>query len=378
MAFKFRKRIRVFPGFTVNLSKSGLSSTIGIRGFSFNTGSKGTFLNVGLPGTGFYDRIRLDNPSEMENSPRISEESSFEPVYDPDRIEICTHHATNLTSNGLFGLKDSIVEAGKSYLQTKRELDASYMRHSIYCLLFAVSVFDISGYFLRKSKKLLWSYQEYRNILKENLSCGRVEIDFNLDPPALSDYDLLRTNFARLKKCCKIWDITSKKTIKNATASRTIGDMSIERKEVSFKESSLNVIDTAYPSLCLENANGRDLHIYPGFIALESRFDFSLIDLREIDISMISYSVHETQGYPSDATRTGITWKYTNKDGTPDRRYRNNSQIPVVTYPGLHFRTSRGLNELYLFSNTQLGEAFCHALLSYQNTLKKMNWRLQN
>jgi hypothetical protein len=43
MAFKIRKRIRVFPGFYLNLSKSGMSATVGMRGLNINVGGKGAY-----------------------------------------------------------------------------------------------------------------------------------------------------------------------------------------------------------------------------------------------------------------------------------------------------------------------------------------------
>ena len=63
MSLKFRKRIRVFPGFTVNLSKSGMSATLGVRGSSVNIGKNGTYLNTGIPGTGLSNRKKVDYPN---------------------------------------------------------------------------------------------------------------------------------------------------------------------------------------------------------------------------------------------------------------------------------------------------------------------------
>ena len=60
MGWKFRKKITILPGLTINLSKSGISSTVGPKGLSINTGKNGTYLNTGIPGTGLYDRKRLD------------------------------------------------------------------------------------------------------------------------------------------------------------------------------------------------------------------------------------------------------------------------------------------------------------------------------
>lgn len=62
MAIRFRKRIRLLPGVTLNLSKSGVSTTVGPRGASVNIGKRGTYLNTGIPGTGLYSRERLDRP----------------------------------------------------------------------------------------------------------------------------------------------------------------------------------------------------------------------------------------------------------------------------------------------------------------------------
>jgi hypothetical protein len=60
MSIKFRKRIKIFPGFYLNLSKTGISATIGIRGLNINFCRNGIYLNTGIPGMGLYDRVRLD------------------------------------------------------------------------------------------------------------------------------------------------------------------------------------------------------------------------------------------------------------------------------------------------------------------------------
>lgn len=59
MAWKFRKRIKIAPGITINLSRSGVSTTIGTRGASVNIGKNGTYLNTGIPETGIYDRKKM-------------------------------------------------------------------------------------------------------------------------------------------------------------------------------------------------------------------------------------------------------------------------------------------------------------------------------
>lgn len=52
MPWKFRKSIKIAPGIKINLSKSGLSTTVGKKGASVNLGKKGVKTTVGIPGTG--------------------------------------------------------------------------------------------------------------------------------------------------------------------------------------------------------------------------------------------------------------------------------------------------------------------------------------
>lgn len=63
MAWKFRKRIKIAPGLTINVSRSGISTTIGPKGANINIGKNGTYLNTGIPGTGIYDRKRINTLS---------------------------------------------------------------------------------------------------------------------------------------------------------------------------------------------------------------------------------------------------------------------------------------------------------------------------
>ncbi len=52
MGFRFQRRIRLLPGVRINLSKSGVSTSIGGRGAWLTVGRRGTRATVGLPGTG--------------------------------------------------------------------------------------------------------------------------------------------------------------------------------------------------------------------------------------------------------------------------------------------------------------------------------------
>lgn len=57
--------MRIFPGLTLNLSRQGISTTVGVPGLSVNKNKKGTFLNLGIPGTGIYNRVKLEDEKKV-------------------------------------------------------------------------------------------------------------------------------------------------------------------------------------------------------------------------------------------------------------------------------------------------------------------------
>lgn len=52
MGFKFQKRIKILPGITINLSKRGISTSVGVKGARITMGHGKTRTTVGIPGTG--------------------------------------------------------------------------------------------------------------------------------------------------------------------------------------------------------------------------------------------------------------------------------------------------------------------------------------
>jgi hypothetical protein len=86
-----------------------------------------------------------------------------------------------------------------------------------------------------------------------------------------------------------------------------------------------------------------------------------------IDYSSVSFI--EEQTVPADAELIGHTWKKANKDGSPDRRFANNYQIPIVKYGDLRLTSKSGLNEGYMISNASLAEGFADAFATFQRAL---------
>ena len=72
MAWNFRRRKKIAPGVYINMSKKGISTTVGPKGASMTFGPNGTYMNTSIPGTGMYNRRRIGG-----NKMKINETTSI-------------------------------------------------------------------------------------------------------------------------------------------------------------------------------------------------------------------------------------------------------------------------------------------------------------
>jgi hypothetical protein len=79
----------------------------------------------------------------------------------------------------------------------------------------------------------------------------------------------------------------------------------------------------------------------------------------------------ESESLPQDAEQIGHVWAKSNRDGSPDRRFRDNYQIPLMRYGEMSLRSKTGLNEVYMVSAWQALAAFRQALRRYTTALPR-------
>lgn len=375
MGWKYRKRISVFPGFRINLSKSGLSATVGIKGFNVNVGKKGAYLNTGIPGTGIYDRTRLGNQPSNKSVPQNNDSQNLHTPIENGAVEIKSFQPELLTSEGLFGLKESIVKARETKNELKKESAEASNNFAFSEFLMIVTYLLIFGFFMKRFRENYESAKVDAEYAEQAYKNFALDIDFNLDQSLLNDYSVLNYSFEKLITSQRIWDITSSRSI-DRVKKRSLGSTVLTRTPVAFSMDSLEYINTKYEALKLHNANGGDLYVYPGFIVMPSERsnDFAIVDFRDIKTEHHQQTFCETEFVPSDTKIVDRTWQYVNKNGMPDRRYNPNPQIPIVLYYEFSLMSPRGLRESFLFSNADAAESFCSALDKYQDSIIKLKW----
>jgi DNA polymerase-3 subunit epsilon len=70
----------------------------------------------------------------------------------------------------------------------------------------------------------------------------------------------------------------------------------------------------------------------------------------------------ESETPPSDARCVGTTWQYTNKSGGPDRRFKDNRQLPIMLYGRLTLTSPHGVLMVWDFSRPDVAESLAEAL----------------
>lgn len=73
MGWIFRKSVKVIPGVKANVSKSGVSVSVGTKGAHITRGKNGVTASVGIPGTGLYHRSYSSYSKIQEEKERKAE-----------------------------------------------------------------------------------------------------------------------------------------------------------------------------------------------------------------------------------------------------------------------------------------------------------------
>ncbi|WP_370559406.1 DUF4236 domain-containing protein [Edwardsiella tarda] len=395
MPLRFRKTFTLFPGVRLNVSKQGISTSIGGPGATVNIGRKGIRATVGLPGTGLsyttptipYDdrqsvapTLNLSPTDPNFDNPRGAPENtpSNANIYIPQAgmNEISSASVEVLTSTSLLPLRDLIAKAREQREEVNADLQEAIAEES-------KQKKALTQY---KSSLFRWFYKRRIAELEAEIPITQAEIErlisweehtkiainFESSDKSQRAYaDMIRA-FDVLKSSNKKWDITADKAI-DQFAERTLATRCVNRLPVTFEFSSTDLIQFSGRAMRFENINGDDILIYPG-VAVIPRADgaFALIDLRELQITAESRLFHEEDSIPSDTTIAGHTWAKTNKNGSPDRRFKDNYQIPICVYGNITFRSKTGVTEEYMVSNADAAESFAEAAKRYQLSLAEL------
>jgi hypothetical protein len=186
---------------------------------------------------------------------------------------------------------------------------------------------------------------------------------YDLDKSAASVYKSFLDAFDELQHCAKIWHIEAIDRVHNskyrAGASRSMrrSAMKISVGTVNFIKANIDI-----PKMSMSSGE-RTLVFLPDRLLVVDPKTVRLISYSELRVSLFKSKVIGRAGkVPPDATVIGRTWQYVNKDGGPDRRFKNNPRRPVVLYQRVLLRGPHGFRETIQFSRSEGGSSFKRAI----------------
>jgi hypothetical protein len=104
------------------------------------------------------------------------------------------------------------------------------------------------------------------------------------------------------------------------------------------------------------------LHFFPDRLLIFDTNGVGAVGYKDLRIDTESTRFIEEEGVPSDAKVVDKTWKYVNKRGGPDKRFKDNRELPVCLYDQIDFTSSTGLKERIQVSRCNIAEGFRDAV----------------
>jgi hypothetical protein len=382
MSWRFRKTFKVIPGVKLNLTARGLSATLGASPLSVNVGPRGVYRNISIPGTGIWDRQRIGGPSSQPSVfqvpsadepgvPSIPSVPPSFPVPPSPATEVHSASTELLTSDTLEQLRRLLTDAYNERDELTREISSATSEANLATRRYQKWE---RGFLMKRLFKQSFATRKETaettaaklEELQEQLRLTTIATEINVDREQAEPYYRMRDTFSALSECQKVWNVLAKKEI-DRIAERSNANTAVTRTSVPFSLNTCDLIQWEQKVPHLPNRTGGDMYIYPGFILYRaSKQAFALIDSRDVTLRFVSTQFTETDPVPSDSQIVGQTWAKCNKDGSPDRRFRDNYQIPVAYYGTLMFSTSDGLDVRYICSNARLAEAFVKVWTAFQ------------
>ncbi|MBK9968424.1 MAG: DUF4236 domain-containing protein [Holophagales bacterium] len=333
MGFYIRKSISVGP-FRFNLSKSGIGTSIGVRGFRVGGGPRGNYVHMGR--YGLYYRQTLSAPSQRRRlSPAGGEAPTVQGLGPFMPVESAT--ADNLSS------ADS--EALLQEIRQKRS------RFPFFPLVLGVSIVGLAS--LASQKEL--SAWVVPALTLAAVACvaawmqdrvrKTVVLFYDFDPDAERRFQSLHDAVHELKDVSALWIIESAADVhdwkRNAGAKRTIKRLTT-RPKLSRPPNIKTNIDI--PTL---KSHAQSLHFMPDRLLVFEGSTCGAVAYDELSVEISPTRFIEDGSVPADAEIVDHTWRYPNRSGGPDARFNGNRKIPIALYDLVVLSSPSGLRAEY-------------------------------
>jgi len=186
---------------------------------------------------------------------------------------------------------------------------------------------------------------------------------YELEPEVEQAYEEAVRHFDGLACCAGRWHVEAGGAVQDLTTwKRNAGATHIVRKKPTTLEFKLPKAVTSNVTPPALHVGKQVIYFLPDVALVDDGQSVGAVAYSQLSVTWQDSNFIESGTVPADAQVIGQTWKHPNKSGGPDRRFRDNRQIPVCRYEAMHLRSPNGLNELVEFSRSGVAEPFAAAL----------------
>lgn len=341
MPFYFRRSVRLGGGVRMNLSQSGVGFSFGTKGCRVSTGPRGTYINIGANGVYYRQKIGGGLGQGSQPSPNIPLSESY---FAGNTIHSASaEQLVEVTSAAtLERLNSCVRQPAYAWVFVTVGLFTAVISSSLSVIMFPV----IGGFAL---------YLAYLANIKDK-ERRTYQLEFNLDDAARQRWIALNKALSLLAQSQALWRVTALNHTydwkRNAGATSLLNRV----RATLTQQPAVSIASNLTP-YCL-NFGGQQLFFFPDRIYVHQNGAYGAVEYGTLSIEVGQTYFIESDHIPSDAHIVGYTWQYVNKDGSPDRRFNYNRQLPRANYGVIELKTPTGLNILLHVSSMQAAHNF--------------------
>lgn len=340
MGFYLRTSLRAGP-FRFNLSPSGVGISAGVPGFRVGTGPRGNYIRVAGRGATYFGG-QAAAPGRPSPSPAmradgvVMRELAGTPVQ-----HLVAAHPSDLI--------------GQIRAAAQRRLWWPWVAAGLTIVALVAAPYGLM-LFLPGVPAVLWLRQR-------DLARRSVVVFYEvMDGPA-ANYEHFTGSNGFLSKVQRVWQVEAEGALHNPYQQKVnAGAGALVRRSLGSLDLSgppVLVTNIAIPSIC---GKGRSIYFLPDRVIVRHGKHYADLPYAVVSARMQPQRFIESETPPTDAQQVGTTWQYANKAGGPDRRFKNNRQLPVMQYGRLTLTTPQGLLMVWDFSRPDVAASLAEAL----------------
>jgi len=350
MGFYLRKSVRVGP-LRFNLSKSGIGVSAGVKGFRVGSGPRGNYVHMGRGG--LYYRATIPSVSRPQAA---SLHNSAK--YTPPQPQSITHNPLQeIESGDVFQMRDSSSTELLQELNSKRKTSVLWPYPlALGVIALIVSAGNNASGWLSVLIVLIGIffftvYFYYRDQLRKT-----TVLFYELEPTVEQSYQALHDTFDEISRCGAVWHISAEGDVMDRKYHAGASTL-VQRKAISPGKGQPPYVKTnlSIPTLTVGK---QTLYFFPDRLLVFTSNGVGAVSYDSLNMSISSTRFVEEGRVPNDSKIVDRTWKYVNKKGGPDRRFKDNRELPIVMYEQMLLGSSSGLNELIQLSKEGIGFGF--------------------